>query len=122
MHEQSLVKTLIDQVQEESRIRGLGRVHEVHLRVGEFSGIEPRLLESAFAEMAPAYWDTLVQLSVEVMPLTATCETCHEVFHVEGFHFVCPRCGGNVQVIAGEEMQLVSLRAERQAGCEEVSQ
>ncbi len=119
MHERSLVKTLIEQVLEEKRVRELGRIHEIQLQIGEFSGVEPRLVESAFAEMAPEVWDTEVRLTVEVIPLTATCRACGEAFHVEGFRFVCPRCGGgNVQVTAGEEMRLASVRAERQTVCE----
>lgn len=121
MHERSLVKTLIEQVLEEGRVRGLGRIHEVRLQIGEFSGVEPSLVESAFAEMASESWDTAVRLTVEVVPLTATCLTCSEAFHVESFRFVCPRCGGgNIQVTAGEELRLVSVRAERQTACEGV--
>lgn len=121
MHERSLVKAIIEQVLEEGRLRGLGRIHEIQLQIGEFSGVEPMLVESAFAEMASEYWDTEVRLMVEVVPLTATCQTCGEVFHVEGFRFVCPRCGGgDVQVTAGEEMRLASVRAERQTVSEGV--
>ena len=119
MHERSLVKTLIEQVLEESRVRGLGRVHEIHLLIGEFSGVESVLLESAFAEMAPEYWDNNVRLVVDVVPLTAACQECGKPFHVQDFCFVCPECGcGNVQVMAGEEMRLASIRAEHPAACE----
>lgn len=121
MHERSLVKSLIEQVLAEGRDRGLGRIHEIQLQIGEFSGVEPSLVESAFAEMASEFWDTEVRLVIEVVPLTATCQTCGEAFHVESFRFVCPRCGGgNVQVTAGEEMRLACVRAERQAACEGV--
>lgn len=119
MHERSLVQALIEQVLEEGRVRSLGQIHEILLQIGEFSGVEPMLVESAFAEMASEHWDYEVRLMVEVVPLTATCRTCGEVFHIEGFRFLCPRCGGgNVQVTAGEEMRLASVRAERQTVCE----
>lgn len=120
MHERSLVKTLIDQVLEECRRRGLGRIHEIHLQIGEFSGVEPLLVESAFASMSPEYWDSAVRLVIEVMPLTAACRICGAAFHVQGFRFVCPQCGGgDIQITAGEEMQLASIRAE-QSICEGV--
>lgn len=119
MHERSLVKGLIEQVLEEGRARGLGRIYEIYLQIGEFSGVEPMLLESAFAEMATEDWDYDVRLIIEVVPLMASCLACDDTFHVEGFRFLCPRCGGgNVQVTAGEEMRLVSVRAERQTVCE----
>jgi hydrogenase nickel incorporation protein HypA/HybF len=114
MHERSLVKALIEQVCEESRNRTLGRIHEIQLQIGEFSGVEPRLVESAFEEMSSGYWDSEVRLHVEVVPLTAKCRACDETFFVQSFCFICPKCESvHVNVIAGEEMRLVSVSAER---------
>lgn len=121
VHERSLVKTLIEQILEELRIRGLGRLHEVHLQIGEFSGVESTLVASAFAEMSPEYWDREVQIQIDVVPLTAACRNCGSGFHVQSFRFVCPQCGcGDVQVTAGEGMQLTSIRAEQAVAFEEV--
>ena len=115
MHERSLVKGLIGQVLEAARTRCLGRLHEIQLRIGEFSGVEPRLVEIAFLEMRPEFWETEVRLSIDVVPLTAMCQSCHVEFAIQGFRFVCPACGsGQVSVISGEEMQLVSIKAEPQ--------
>ena len=114
MHERSLVKGLITDVLEQARTRHLGRIHEIELQIGEFSGVEPRLVEMAFAEMALDYWETEVRLIVNVVPLMAVCQGCRGEFPVQGFHFLCPTCGSNkVDVISGEELRLVSLRAER---------
>jgi hydrogenase nickel incorporation protein HypA/HybF len=122
MHERSLVKALIEQIIEEAARRKLGRLHEVRLQLGEFSGVEPALVESAFAEMAVDVWGHAVRLVVEVVPLTARCPACALPFHVNAFRFICPRCGGgDEQITAGEELQLVSLRAERRAACESTS-
>jgi hydrogenase nickel incorporation protein HypA/HybF len=123
MHERSLVKGLIEQVLEEGRTRGLGRIHEIQLQIGEFSGVEPRLVEIAFAEMATEYWDSEIRLIVDVVPLAAVCRTCRADFPVQGFRFLCPVCGcGDVDVTSGEEMRLSSVRAEKQRSvqCEEV--
>jgi len=52
-------------------------------------------------------------LSVDVVLLTAHCQNCHENFSVQDFQFVCPQCGAKVvEIVSGEEMQLVSIRAE----------
>lgn len=115
MHERSLVKGLIEQVLEATRARGLGRLYEIQLRIGEFSGVEPRLVELAFLEMAPDHWETEVKLNVDVVPLRAVCQTCGVEFAVQGFRFVCPACeSGQVTVTSGEEMQLVSIKAKPQ--------
>ena len=114
MHERSLVNTLIQQVLAESRVRGLGRIHEIDLQIGEFSGVEPRLVESAFAEMALAQFDAEIRLNIEVVPLRANCRACKQSFLVTGFSFVCPNCDcSEVDIASGEEMRLISVRAER---------
>ncbi len=110
MHERSLVKQLIEQIEEELRDRHLSGLTAVHLDIGEFSGIEPSLIELAFQEMAVNRWPTEVRLVVNVIPLAARCRQCGEDFRVERFRFVCPHCDhGAVEVIAGEDIQLVSL-------------
>lgn len=118
MHERSLVESLIRQIDEEVQRRGLGRLHGVHLEIGEFAGVESVLFESAFAELAADHWPGAVELTCRSISLTARCRRCLAEFVVERFRFVCPHCQGReLDVIAGEELKLVSLRAEA-APCE----
>ena len=147
MHERSLVRSLIAQVNEELRNRGLTsdsqtsqtlsghttsnsdrlpskgsdpfdhgmRTHlqGIRLEIGEFSGVEPSLIQLAFEEMALEAWGHAVELDLEIIPLTAECLTCKTRFRVEAFRFVCPDCHGtNVQIRSGEQMQLVSMDIE----------
>jgi hydrogenase nickel incorporation protein HypA/HybF len=113
MHERSLVRSLIEQVNEELRTRSLGPLRGIRLELGEFSGVEPSLLQLAFEEMARDVWGHNVKLDLEIIPLSAQCQTCHKTFHVEGFRFVCPECHGTeVQIRSGEQLQLVSLDVE----------
>lgn len=113
MHERSLVAYLIRQIDEELQSRGLTRLHEVRLEIGEFAGVEPILLQLAFEDMAANHWTGSVRLCWSTVPLTARCRQCVAEFAVEGFRFVCPHCSGrDVDVVAGEELKLVSLRAE----------
>ena len=113
MHERSLVKSLIEQVCEEARLRQLGRIHIIRLELGEFSGVEPQLVELAFDEMALQIWDHTVRIEVTVIPLTARCSACGTTFRVQSFRFVCPQCHSpSVEIEAGEEIRLASLEAE----------
>lgn len=112
MHERSLVMRLIEQVDDELASRSLVNLIEVHVAIGEFAGVEPILLSSAFKELATQHWGRDVCLSLDVVPLTALCERCGSVFRVERFRFACPDCqSGLIQVIHGEEFRLVSLTA-----------
>jgi hydrogenase nickel incorporation protein HypA/HybF len=121
MHERSLARTLIDQIDEECRARHIRELVGVRLEVGEFAGIEPVLLESAFAELAAEQWPQTVQLSVTRVPLRARCALCQTEFLVERFQFLCPTCNhAHVMVIAGEELRLVSLLTNESRAVESV--
>lgn len=114
MHERSIVKQLIDQALREADERGLSEIQEIQLRIGDFSGVESRLVQLAFEELAPLTWSNRVELKIETVALAARCRKCDCQFHVDSFRFICPACGaGSVQVTSGEEMELVSLTARR---------
>lgn len=113
MHERSLAIALIHQIDDELHRRRLHGLVEVRLAIGEFAGVEPRLLESAFEELAADYWKQTPRLCYDIIPLTACCQACAKEFLVNQFRFECPACSScQVEVTGGEELQLVSLRAE----------
>lgn len=110
MHERSLVRQVLRQVAQLMVEHGCERVTEVRLSVGEFSGVEPELLQTAFEEMVN---DTPLRgavLELESVPLEALCEACGDCFAVERFVFLCPVCGSsNISVLRGEQLMLESL-------------
>lgn len=121
MHERSLVNRLLEQVDDELCRRQISGLTAVRLEIGEFAGIEPTLVQMAFEELAADRWQCHVRLDLNVVPLTARCRQCLEEFHVERFRFVCPRCDhAGVDIIAGEELRLVSLTANEPASLESV--
>ena len=52
MHERSLVRSLLAQVQALAAEHPADRVAAIRVRIGEFSGVEPELLQSAYEELA----------------------------------------------------------------------
>jgi hydrogenase nickel incorporation protein HypA/HybF len=113
MHETALMAQLLRRVEQEARAAGAARVKAVRLRVGELSGVEPRLLESAFDWLAPGTVADGARLEIEPVPLEASCEACGRRFRVEQFHFRCPACGGDrTRAVAGEELVLEGLSVE----------
>jgi len=110
MHERSLVRTLLEQVREECDSRGIGSLTRVRIGVGAFSGVEPKLMETAFDELSHSYFSSPVTLVVDRIPLCGQCRECQEVFEILDFRFVCPVCDGrDLQIISGNELQLISL-------------
>ena len=114
MHEQSLAKALWQQVVAIAQANAAQRVKEVRVVVGEFSGVEPELLVSAFArEAARGSAHGVVcrtQLSVQYSPLVARCGDCSLEFQVRDFSLICSACHGrNVAITQGEELLLDSV-------------
>lgn len=112
MHETAIVMHLLRKVEQIAQDAHAARVTAVRLRVGELSGVEPSLLESAFAQLAPGTCAGGARLEQEVIPLEALCEPCAYRFRVQQFHFPCPLCGGRTRAVSGEELVLESVSIE----------
>jgi hydrogenase nickel incorporation protein HypA/HybF len=114
MHEASLVRSLIAQLELLARRHSARRVTAVNVTVGEFSGVEPDLLQAAFERQTADTWLAGARLLLARAALEARCEACRMTFTVERFDFRCPHCqgGGAAKVIRGEELMLESFMVE----------
>ncbi|MFO1019805.1 MAG: hydrogenase maturation nickel metallochaperone HypA [Planctomycetales bacterium] len=110
MHESSLVRTLLEQVQQICRERCVRALRSIRISIGLFSGVEPLLVRSAFEDLQPDYFAPPVELQIDTVPLTAECRACTKHFEVVNFRFVCPHCQTtDVHIVSGDELRLVSL-------------
>jgi hydrogenase nickel incorporation protein HypA/HybF len=113
MHERSLVRALLRQVQQIADENSASRVVSIHVRLGEFSGVEADLLASAYDDLV---MDTQLRgaaLDLERVPLTGFCEQCGSCFRIEHFNFQCDQCGSpRLTLRGGEEMLLDSVTME----------
>lgn len=110
MHERSLIRALLRQVETIAADRRPCRVRTIRLRVGEFSGVEPALLQSAFEQLAEQSSLRDAQLAVVVAPLMARCRRCGQIRPVRDYCFRCENCGGDELVAtSGEELLLESI-------------
>ena len=113
MHERSLVKALLRRVEDLAAEHPGSHVVSVRVRIGEFSGVEPELLASAYHDLIT---DTALRgaaLDLEQVPLEAVCEQCGSQFRIERFNFRCDICGSmELTIRGGEEMLLDSVTME----------
>lgn len=117
MHEYSVATRLLREV-EQLAARERGRVTRVKVSVGEFSGVDPHLLQSAFEDLVERSGREPIVWQAETVPLEATCESCRHRFPVVAFRFQCPRChSGRTQVLRGEELVLESVVLETLDEC-----
>jgi hydrogenase nickel incorporation protein HypA/HybF len=113
MHELSLARALLRQIEELRASRSSGTVRSARISVGEFSGVDAELLQLAFGRSTQGTSLECAQLVVETVPLEAHCRDCRTQFPVLQFHFVCPGCGGRAtEVVRGEELMLESVTFE----------
>jgi hydrogenase nickel incorporation protein HypA/HybF len=109
MHEQSLIQDLLKQVDAIRRQHHAVAVSEVRVAIGPMSGVEPLLLASAFDCLSSESAAAGAKFVIDEVALLVQCKSCAQPFEVQDFWFRCPQCGGNVTVIHGDELQLVSV-------------
>ena len=120
MHEVSLVRSLIRQVETLLADEGGGAVTEIHVSIGPLSGVEPLLVRSAFDQLAATSQVAGAKLTIDCKQLEAICRACGTSFVVESFRFRCTACqSSSVRVTGGDEFRLlsVSIENEHEACC-----
>ena len=110
MHEASIAKHLLTQVQRLADEHNAVAVDAVSVQIGEFAGLEPALLVSAFAQVAASTIAAGATLEIQLVALTVRCNRCHREFAPDRFQFQCERCpGADVEIVAGDELVLENL-------------
>ncbi len=105
MHEFSLVRSLLEQVDRIVVEQGGHAAVEVRVEIGPLSGVEPLLVKEAFTQLAGK-----TTLIVDEVSLAARCDSCHVEFELDAFHFVCPHCGNReTRVVRGDAFRLMSV-------------
>lgn len=106
MHEISLVRSVINSLEEEFSTDELSRMETIHMDIGLLSNIEPRLMHNAFEAVAQAegkYQE--VKLDINVIPIVISCPNCGSESEVKDYKFFCSNCGTpSNNVIKGTEM------------------
>jgi hydrogenase nickel incorporation protein HypA/HybF len=113
MHELSIALNLIELVEEEARKAGCLKVFSVDVAVGLLSGIDPEALifSITLAKENSLLSDAVIHL--HRIEGSGRCRSCNNIFPVNAFHSTCPECKSNaVELIAGDDLKLISLEAE----------
>jgi hydrogenase nickel incorporation protein HypA/HybF len=114
MHEASLVKSLLDQVETLRVQHGGTGVNEICIEIGPLSGVEPLLVRSAFEQLSPGFGLDGTRLSIDEVPLIARCPVC-DVVEVSLPRIACPVCGSpEVRIISGDTVRLKSITIQQE--------
>ncbi len=95
------------QVSEIAAGHGAAAVERIVIEVGPLSGLEPELLERAFAVVRASSCAAGAVLSIETPGVTIRCLTCDAESQPAPNRLICGSCGGyRTRVVAGDELRL----------------
>jgi hydrogenase nickel incorporation protein HypA/HybF len=113
VHEYSLVQSLVDRVEAEASRRGALSIHRVSVRIGELSGVDPELFQTAYDTFREGTLCAHAPLALERVAATWSCPRCGaRIAH--GAALRCPPCGvparlddgGDALMLNGIEMEV----------------
>ena len=111
MHEYSLVQSLMERIQHEAGARRAVAVHRVRLKIGELSGVEAGLLESAFDIAREGTICARASLEIIRVPARWECSGCHAPI-AAGAVLQCRACGAPARLASGDDILLDQLELE----------
>ena len=100
MHEYSLVQSLVSRVEAEARARGALAVHRVVVSVGELSGVDPDLLETAYQTFRAGTGCERAELTIRRVEAGWACPACGRRLG-RGAPLGCPECGRPAELPPG---------------------
>jgi hydrogenase nickel incorporation protein HypA/HybF len=111
VHEYSIVASLIDRVQHEAAVHGGSRVHRLHLKIGELSGVEVELLRTAFDTFRERTICDGAELAIDTVAPAWACPSCDESL-AAGAVLRCSTCGRPARMVQGDEIILERIEME----------
>jgi hydrogenase nickel incorporation protein HypA/HybF len=113
MHETSLVRSLLLQVEQIAAQHVGAAVTRVEVEIGPLSGVEPLLVRSAFDRLVDRSRWPSAELAIEEVSLGACCRSCAAEFAIEDFAFRCPECASpSVRITSGDQFRLLNVTIE----------
>lgn len=111
MHEYSIASSLLRMAEEHAEKRGADRVVALEIHVGELSGVEVDLLETAWTLVRERSICQDVPLTFNRIDARWVCRSCGESI-ARGQLLACAACGGPARLEAGDELLLGRIEME----------
>lgn len=111
MHEYSLMAALVERVEQEATSHNAIAVHRVRVRIGELSGVEPDLLESAFAIVRAGTICEHAVIDIDRVEARWACSACQRPL-AGGERLQCAACGSPARLVSGDEILLGQIELE----------
>ena len=113
MHELSLVVDMLDQLSQMKKQHQLASISDVHVEVGEISGVDAGFLRSTFDLHIPGTLWADLRLHLNVIPWQVRCLDCGLEQVVRDWENQCQHCqSANTETIAGKEFIIKRIEGE----------
>lgn len=113
MHELSVTEGILRIVEAEAKKNNVSKVLSIKLKVGQFSGIMPQLIQDYFDILTNNTVVEGAKLIIDKVPGTLKCLQCGEVSPMERMRLRCPKCEGiEVKIVTGKEFYIDSMEVE----------
>ena len=110
MHELSLVKSIVDIADEQTKAHGAREVEKIELEIGTLAGVEMDAFLFAWDAAIP---NTVLEKSTRIIhqiPAKARCIACGKEYHIDQLYEPCSFCGEYLnELIQGQELKVKSL-------------
>ncbi len=100
MHELPAVEDLIRTLDEESENKGISKISEVHIVIGELSSYVGECVQMYFDLLSEGHSCENAKLVFHHTRARFKCISCGNEFE-HGTDFICPSCGGEGRLIKG---------------------
>jgi len=113
MHELSIIQSMIPQIEEFLVQGNYKKVNKILLEVGVMSGVVQDALEFAYDICVKGTAIEGSELSIRMVPVTASCEKCFLKFEVQDYSYACPQCNGtDLKLLTGNELTIKEIEVE----------
>ena len=113
MHEFSICRGLIQQVEAIAHEHGAHRVCSISLRIGPLAGVDISLLRHAFPIASTTSIVNGARLQIECPAPRIRCLECANECEVSCNHLICNRCNSQrAELIQGNELLLIDVELE----------
>lgn len=111
VHEYSIVQALMEKIEDQARAHRASAVTRVALRIGELSGVEPDLLQTAFELVRERSICDGAALEIRRVPARWVCRACGRDVATGGV-LRCAACNGPAELAEGNDIVLDQLDVE----------
>ncbi|MGJ3249238.1 MAG: hydrogenase maturation nickel metallochaperone HypA [Elainellaceae cyanobacterium] len=110
MHEVGIMQTTLNIALDYANRQGATQIHQMTVRVGALSGVEPDALTFAFDVVVQGTIAEQARLRIDVIPAVCYCPACETEFQPSDWIYDCPVCHAvATELRQGKELELTTM-------------